>query len=156
MMTLRSLRGLPGNRDGVAFVEFALLAPVFALLTVAAIDFGLAFAAKLNLAAAVAEGAQYAFLNGGNVQAARVQTVVQSAIALSPVSATVTYDGACYCVTGSPPARSAQTCGVPCPNGAPPGKYLDISASYTYQPIFPSYALVSNPHLTETVTVRVQ
>jgi hypothetical protein len=69
----------------------------------------------------------------------------------------VTYDStACYCLSGSPAAKSQQSCSSSCSNGTPAGKYLDISASYAYQPIFPSYALIANPQLTETVSVRVK
>ena len=145
------------NRSGIAAVEFALLLPVFALLCVGGIDFGMAFDAKLRLSTAVGEGAQFAFLTGTGVQATQVQTVVQSASTLSPVSVAVTYSpNACYCLAGSPAALSGQTCGTSCANGSPAGKYLSITATYTYQPIFPSYALLANPVLSEAVTVRLQ
>ena len=148
---------LARDESGVALIEFALLAPVLALLCVGAIDFGLAFASQLQLAAAVGEGAQYAFLTGSGVQASAVQVVVQKATALPAVTASVSYNStSCSCPTGTPPALSSQTCGVACPDGSMPGKFLSISAQYTYAPIFPSYALIANPDLHETVTVRVQ
>ncbi len=151
------LAGLARDRSGVAAVEFGLLLPVFALVCVGAIDFGLAFDAKLRLATAVGEGAQFAFLNGASVQASQVQTVVQSASTLSPLSVTVTYSpNSCYCLAGSPVALTAQTCGSNCANGTPAGKYVSIAATYTYPAIFPTYALLANPVLTETVTARVQ
>lgn len=156
MMRIRRTR-LACNESGVALLEFALLAPVLALLCVGTIDLGLAFASQLQLAAAVGEGAQYAFLTGGSVQTTAVQTVVQKATALPGVTATVNYNAnACYCPVGTPPTLSSQTCGVPCADDTLPGKYLSISAAYTYSPIFPAYGLVANPGLVEKVTVRVQ
>lgn len=156
MMRIRRA-SLARDESGVALLEFALLAPVLALLCVGAIDFGLAFAAQLQLAAAVDEGAQYAFLTGSGVQASAVQTVVQTATALPSVSASVSYSStSCYCPTGTPPSLVAQTCGVTCPDGSMPGKYLSITGRYTYAPIFPSYGLIANPNLSESVTVRVQ
>lgn len=156
MMRIRRT-GLACDESGVALIEFALLAPILALLCVGIIDLGLAFASQLQLAAAVGEGAQYAFLTGGGVQAAAVQTVVQKATALAGVTATVNYSpNSCYCPTGTPPALSSQTCGAPCADGTLPGKYLSISAAYTYSPIFPGYTLIANPGLVESVTVRVQ
>ena len=148
---------LAADDRGVALIEFALLAPVLALLCVGAIDFGLAFAAQLQLAAAVDTGAQYAFLTGTNVQASAVQTVVQKATSLSAVTASIAYNAAtCYCPSGSPPTLSVQTCGTPCADGSEPGKFLNISANYTYTPIFPTYALIANPTLTQAATVRLQ
>jgi Flp pilus assembly pilin Flp len=156
MMRIRRA-GLFRDEGGVALVEFALLAPVLALLCVGAIDFGLAFASQLQLAAAVDEGAQYAFLTGPAVQASSVQTVVQTATPLPGITAAVSYSAtSCYCPTGTPPALATQTCGMACPDGTMPGKFLSISAQYTYAPIFPSYALIANPTFSETVTVRVQ
>lgn len=153
----RVLSSLAGDRSGVAAVEFALLLPVFALICVGAIDFGLAFDAKLKLSNAVGEGAQFAFLTGTTVQSAQVQTVVQGATTLSPLVVNVNYNSAaCYCPAGSPAALSAQTCGTSCPNGYPAGKYATITATYAYQPIFPSYALLANPTLSESAVARVQ
>lgn len=156
-MMRRPLARLAADERGVALIEFALLAPVLALLCVGAIDFGLAFASQLQLASAVDMGAQYAFLTGVNVQAGAVQAVVQKATSLTGVSATIGYNSsACYCPTGAPPTLAAQTCGQPCADGSEPGKFLNISANYTYRPIFPTYALIANPTLTQTVTVRLQ
>jgi Flp pilus assembly pilin Flp len=156
MMRIRR-NNLARDESGVALVEFALLAPVLAVLCVGTIDFGLAFAAQLQLAAAVDEGAQYAFLTGSGVQASAVQTVVKTATPLPSVTATVSYNStSCYCPTGTPPALATQTCGVACPDGSMPGKFLSITAQYTYAPIFPSYGLIANPNLSESVTVRVQ
>lgn len=145
------------DQQGVALLEFSLLAPILALLCVGAIDFGLAFASQMQLAAAVEEGAQYAFVTGPTVQPATVQSIVQTASPLSAVTAAVTYNQtACYCPAGAPPVLAAQTCGQPCADGSMPGKFLSISADYTYSPIFPAYGLIANPKMTQAATVRVQ
>lgn len=153
----RLAHSLRDDHSAVAAIEFGLLLPLFALIVVGAIDFGLAFDAKLRLSNAVGEGAQFSFLTGPNVQAAQVQTVVQSASTLSPVNVNVTYSASsCYCLTGSPASLTQQNCSTSCANGTPPGKYVSIAATYTYQPIFPSYHLLANSVLSENATVRVQ
>ncbi len=157
MMKIVSLVRFTRDCSGVAAVEFGMLLPVFALVCVGAIDFGLAFDAKLQLATAVGEGGQFAFLSGATVQPSQVETVVQNATNLSPISVSVTYNAAsCYCPSGSPPTLAAQSCGSSCSSGAPAGKYVVINATYRYPAIFPTYALLANPVITETVTTRVQ
>lgn len=154
---LPKLHDLARRRDGVALVEFALLIPIFALLCIATIDFGLAFYSKLRLSEGVAQGAQYAFMTGATIQASQVQTVVQTTSGLSGVAVNVTYNSnACYCLSGSPAAEVTQVCGTPCTNGAQPGKYISIAATYAYSPIFAGYNLIADPTIAENATVRLQ
>jgi Flp pilus assembly protein TadG len=153
----RRLDELARRQGGVALVEFALLLPIFALLCVATIDFGLAFYSKLRLSEGVAQGAQYAFMTGALIQTSQVQTVVQTTSGLSGVAVNVNYNSnACYCLSGSPAAEVAQACGSPCANGAPPGKFMSIAATYAYSPIFAGYNLIADPTIAENATVRVQ
>jgi Flp pilus assembly protein TadG len=143
--------------SGVSATEFALLLPFLALITAGVVDFGLAFGAKLQLSNAVSQGTQFAFMTGPTVTAGQVQTVVQTATSLPSVSVTTTYSGtSCYCLTGTPPALAAQTCGTPCADASVPGKYVSVTASYTYTPIFPSFGLIPNSQLSESAVVRVQ
>ncbi len=68
---------------------------------------------------------------------------------------------ACYCPSGAVAAfnwGSSTTCGAPCPGSASgyAGKFVTITATKTYTPIFSSYGLVQNNTITATAVVQVQ
>src|SRR6185369_4201840 len=88
------------DRRGIAAVEFAIIAPVLLMLLGGVTDFGLVVAGKSQLANGLAQGAQYALLQGPGVTAATVKTVVQNGSTRSGLTATVTATvtgPACYC-----------------------------------------------------------
>jgi Flp pilus assembly protein TadG len=157
-----------GDRRGLAAVEFALIAPLLLLLLGGVTDFGLMMSGKSQLANGIAQGVQYALLQGASVSAANVQAVVQNGSSRSGVKASVSVKvagPACYCVAGQPAVLSTSssalspnyTCTGSCPaTAAAPGAYLTITASYAYQPLMPLYNQVSNTTVSETVTVRLQ
>ena len=62
-------RPLLADDRGIAAVEFAIIAPLFCLLFVAAIDIGSAIYTRFKLDAAVSAGANYTLINGANVNA---------------------------------------------------------------------------------------
>jgi Flp pilus assembly protein TadG len=158
-----------GDRRGVAAVEFAIIAPVLLLLLGGLADYGLLMVGKGQLANGLAQGAQYALLQGPSVSGTTVKTVVQSAAARSGVTGTVTVTvtgPACYCVTGGKPAAltlpstalsASHTCTGTCPSpAAAPGAFLIIKASYVYQPLMPLYSKITNTTASETVTARLK
>ena len=60
-------RTLLADDKGIAAIEFAMIAPLFCLLFVAAIDIGSAIYTRFKLDAAVSAGANYALINAANV-----------------------------------------------------------------------------------------
>jgi Flp pilus assembly protein TadG len=65
----------------------------------------------------------------------------------------------CYCPTGTPGSfawGSSTTCGAACPNGGYAGKFVTITATHQYTPIFSSYGLVQNDTITASAAVQVQ
>lgn len=156
------------DRRGIAAVEFALVAPFLLILLGGAADFGLLVAGKSKLANGVAQGIQYAFATGPAVTIANLRAAVQSGAARSGVMETVTVSvtgPACYCVSGSPAALSAtstplsatNTCTGTCPTGATsPGAYVQVAATYTYQPLMPFYSGLVSTTVSETVTARLR
>ncbi|MGH6986539.1 MAG: TadE/TadG family type IV pilus assembly protein [Caulobacteraceae bacterium] len=65
----------------------------------------------------------------------------------------------CYCPTGSGSAitwGSTQTCGAACAGGGIAGKFVTISVSRTYQPLFSSYGIVQNGAVSVSTTVETQ
>ena len=153
------------DRRGLAAVEFALVAPVLLLILGGMIDFGLLMSGKSQLANGIAQGVQYALLQGPRVSASAVQAVVvRDGTSPSGVTATVT-GPACYCLSGSPVVLATSStalspsysCTGTCPAPAAlPSAFLIITASYVYQPIMPLYSKISNTTVSNTVTVRLQ
>lgn len=76
-------------------------------------------------------------------------------------SGTATNADVCYCPTGTPGALtwgSEVTCGAACPgtNTGYAGKFVTITASHTYTPIFSSYGIVRNDTISASAAVQVQ
>jgi Flp pilus assembly protein TadG len=66
---------------------------------------------------------------------------------------------ACYCPTGTSTALSwgvAATCSSACPGGGLAGKFVTVTASAKYTPIFSSYGLIKNDTITAGATVQTQ
>jgi hypothetical protein len=68
---------------------------------------------------------------------------------------------ACYCPTGTTSAfnwGSSTTCGAACPGSAAgyAGKFVTITATRHYTPIFSSYGIVQNNTIAASATVQVQ
>jgi Flp pilus assembly protein TadG len=93
--------------------------------------------------------------------------VVNNGPSTSVASGTPTTGGtaanadACYCPTGAVGSfawGSSTTCGAACPgtNTGYAGKFVTITATKTYTPIFSSYGIISNDTITATAAVQVQ
>ena len=154
-MSARRLLLLWRDRRATAALEFAIVGPALVALLGGAADLGLSTVCRNQLAQAVADGAQFAFKTGATVTAATVQNMVQAASGLSGVTAVVA--GPAYdCVSGSPAKLTASTAGTTCADGAAPGAYLTITASYTYQQLMPLSSTFLNTTLQQSATVRLQ
>jgi Flp pilus assembly protein TadG len=65
----------------------------------------------------------------------------------------------CYCLTGSPPNwswGSAATCGSSCGGGGLAGKFVTITATHGFTPLFASYGIVHNGAITGSAVVQTQ
>jgi Flp pilus assembly protein TadG len=156
------------DNAGVAAVEFALLAPFLFALCAGLADFGFAYHYQLQLSSALAAAAQYAFTKGQTESGATLTSDVTGFVNnISPItltSVTATYNNglaasSCYCVDGSPPVYTGPlTCGAACTDtsGSTAGKYVSISGSFTYSPIFPLDQAFFGSPFTQTVTARLQ
>jgi Flp pilus assembly protein TadG len=76
-------------------------------------------------------------------------------------SGTASNADVCYCPTGTPGSftwGSSVTCGNVCPgtNAGYAGKFVTITASHSYAPIFSSYGIVQNNTISASVAVQVQ
>ncbi|MEA2741604.1 MAG: hypothetical protein QOH05_4911 [Acetobacteraceae bacterium] len=156
------------DKRGVAAVEFAIVAPLMLIFLGGITDFGLLTASRSQLANGIAQGVQYALLQGPGATATIVSAMVRTGstrAGLGPAVTVVVSGPACYCVTTTPallvmPATALSatlTCPGTCPApAAPPGTFVIITASYVYQSLMPYYSQLANPTISQTVTVRLQ
>jgi Flp pilus assembly protein TadG len=136
----------------VAAIEFAVTLPILLAFLGGVTDFGIAFYAEGCLSSVVAAGAGYAMLadqSSGSVTAASIETVMQGAAAQSlptfSITVTASDPTACYCMPETSPAAAptAASCGSACESGGTAGKYVQLSATTTYNPILPSYSMLT-------------
>ena len=167
-------------------MEFALLMPVFGLIFAGIADFGGVLLTRFRLDAAVSAGANYAMVNAASVSSASgatlgtsISTVVANnagstwaddAIVVnngptqnmtggtSTSGGTASNADSCYCPTISPSFAwgAAVTCGSACGGGGIAGKFVTITATRTYAPMFSGYGLVSNNTISVTTAVQTQ
>jgi Flp pilus assembly protein TadG len=153
------------HRRAVAAVEFALIAPMLAIVLIGSADYGIAQWTRSCLANAVAQGAYYAFLTGPGVSVATVEHIVENASSLSSAQFRITapFPLACYCPTGSPATLGTAVsptvpCTATCSDGSKAGAYLTITAPYQlpFWISIPFAGAVNLSTITEVATVRLQ
>jgi Flp pilus assembly protein TadG len=187
-MRIRSLAH--GWRDdrGIAAIEFALIAPLVAVVLAGTVDFGCILFNKFKLDEAVNAAANYAMVSNGQVNASSGATLagtLSTLVATShgsgwadvtvtvndgPVSSyasgtqsssgTASPADSCYCPTGvasSVTWGAAHTCNATCTGGGYAGKFVLISATRPYSPLFNAgYGVVSGRTLASATLVQVQ
>jgi Flp pilus assembly protein TadG len=167
-------RLLIGRLDaGIAAVEFGLLAPLFLIVLAGAIDIGAALYTQIRLEAAIAAGANYALVHASAVNltdaaslASNITTIVTTSNAGPAAGGTVVVNNGhadmCYCPTGptgSPPSwtwGTAATCGTTCTGGGTAGKFITITATYSYAPYFSSYGFLPNGTISTAAMIQTQ
>ncbi|WP_417307461.1 TadE/TadG family type IV pilus assembly protein [Devosia sp.] len=165
----RGLARLRGAESGASAVEFALLVPVMLLILVAILDFGSNILMRLSLTQSLSSATNYALVSSDDVSASGGEALAGRIGSLVPVdkdvqisinngpsytrSSGVASTGGvtnnadkCWCPTGTAETLnwgSATSCGAACPDGSPAGKYVVITTSQVYTPIFLTYGVVS-------------
>ncbi len=154
---------------GTAALEFALVVPLMAFTFMLLTDAVLAYHAKMQVSVAVDAGVQYALLNGQSISGSptafdqNLRTFVAATANVPAASVQVAYNNnlsatQCYCVSSSAATFSGPyACGSSCgASSATAGKFVSISATYSYQPLFPMTKFLVAGNLTETSLVRLQ
>lgn len=145
------LRALGRDEAGASAVEFALLAPVLALLLAGTIDSTVLILRNMEVRAAAQAGADYALAKGWD--AASVATAVTKATN-SPltISATPAPTVANGCIQGfdivAPP-------GAACADSSTPGRYVTVNAQAPFQPLVPLPGVFAAKTLTARAVVRI-
>jgi Flp pilus assembly protein TadG len=158
------------NRDGAAAVEFAILAPVLALLLAGAVDFGGVVFQRFNLDNAVSSASNFAINSKSNINGTNGATVATTLATIltgagtnggtivvnngptvtitngtASSAANSTNANSCYCPTRSGDTiawGAAAACGSACGGGGKAGKFVTIAASRTYTPLFSNYGFI--------------
>jgi Flp pilus assembly protein TadG len=140
------------DTTGVAAVEFAFMVPIFGLMLISVTDIGLSVYRKMQVEGAAQVGAQYAVVNGFDVNA--ISTAVTSASKATAVTATPSPTKFCGCLTGV--SISTVSCGTTCPGGALAGTYTTVSARASYSTILDYLVVPVTYQYDAQSTVRLQ
>lgn len=120
------------SSQGVAALEFAIVAPVLAILIVSSVELGLAIRDQLRVQAASAAGAFYAMTNG--FDAPGISAAVLSGAAGTGLSASPPPTLFCGCPQATGIAAAA--CGATCADGLAARQYVQVNASIPRATIF--------------------
>ncbi|MFC3162904.1 AAA family ATPase [Ciceribacter thiooxidans] len=147
---------LKASESGVSAVEFALIAPVFAIGLVATADIGLALHQRMAMDHVLRAGAQAAMSDAGE---AKVLAVMESTLAGSGEASNVVLDPVhryCACPESAGVApETAPACGTPCSGMASQYVYYRMRAHKDYQPMSLPEALPAF-RLSSSMQVQVQ
>jgi Flp pilus assembly protein TadG len=148
----RLVRALRARSDGLAAVEFAVIAPVLSLVMICTVDVGLGFYRKMQVQNAAQAGAEYAATHGFNASA--IASAMSAATGLTSVQASP--QPAQFCGCPSTGGVATATCGTNCTGGAQAGTYVAVSAQADYTTLIPYPLFPDSYTFTAQSTVRIQ
>lgn len=141
------------DHSGLSGIEFAIIAPLLALMFIVTVDIGVGFYTKMEVEAAVQAGAEYAALNGFN--SSNITSAVSNATNVSGLTVTPAPNQFCGCPSTSGVATA--TCGSTCASGEAAGSYVNVGAQATYSTILSYPSIVSSSYtFSSQATVRVK
>jgi Flp pilus assembly protein TadG len=117
--------------DGVAGMEFALLAPILVSVLFALIDLSMAAYTRREAQAAAQAGVQYAMISGWEEDEIEAAVLVSARLASPTVVAERLYG----CALSSGLSFVAK--GTNCTGGGVAGTYVRVSVTPSYEPILP-------------------
>jgi Flp pilus assembly protein TadG len=147
---------------GALYVKFRLNSAVAAASNFAQVNAGAVGAATgpalaTNIAALLSSSMGQSWADATVVVNNGPQASVTSGVVSSGGSASQA--DLCYCPSGTPDALAwgaPQTCKSNCPGAGTAGKFVTISASRSYSPMFASYGLVQAGQIRVRATVQTQ
>lgn len=120
----RCVGRLLAQSGGLAATEFALIAPVLAMITILISDVSQAAVGAMNMEAAVRAGIQYA-MNGGTDMTVARAAGVQSWGSNQPAGSTLVASEVCTCTSG------VAVCGQVCTDGSTQKAFVTVTATAT-------------------------
>jgi Flp pilus assembly protein TadG len=146
---MRGLHSFVERRGANVALEFALAAPILVILLVGLVELGFALYASMQIQYAVETGAEYAAEHGWD--SAGIVTAVQNAGHNAGIVASPAPVQFCGCPNSG--AIAAVSCSSTCAGGAPPSRYVRVSASVAHVALIPGLPLPAT--LTARSTVRL-
>lgn len=141
--------------DGIAAVEFAIIAPVLILLLAGAVSFGVGLRMKMEVGNAARAGAAYASSNPFNrveiTKAAQNATVLANGVTVKSIDQVTN-----SCTDPASGALSPAGSG-PCPGtGAKPGTYVTVTTEMPYSFILPVPGMATETTLHGKAVARTE
>lgn len=127
---LRFLAALRRRDDGIAGIEFGLLAPILLTIVVGIVDFGMAAYVKREAQAAAQAGVQFALIEGWEPTA--IEAVVAASSTLDAPAIWVEKVFACAGATGLVFVSEGAGCA-----GGPAGTYVRVTVQADFTPMLP-------------------
>ncbi|HEV2562015.1 MAG TPA: TadE/TadG family type IV pilus assembly protein [Rhizomicrobium sp.] len=148
----RAISDFAAAKRGLAAIEFAVIAPVMAMMVMCAVDLGLAINRHMQVEDAAQAGAEYAALHG--FDATSISSAVTSATSWTGISASPAPTQFCGCpgATSITPA----TCGSTCASGNNAAVYVSVGASGTYSTIVHCPLIPATFAFASKSTMRIQ
>jgi Flp pilus assembly protein TadG len=143
-------RKLRHDIAGVTAIEFAMIAPIMALMFVGIADLGIGIFTDMEVQNAAQYGTEYALLKG--YDSAAIVTAVTGSTSLT--HATVSPSQFCGCPSGTGIASSS--CDSTCADGTKAGTFAQVSVSDTYTTLIPYPGLPASFRLSAQSTARLQ
>lgn len=125
-------RSVIAVESGSAAVEFAIIAPILALLFISLVELGFAIRTRALLGDAAAEGINAISLKGENVAA--ITSAMKTATGRADMDVSVS---AAFCGCPDGATVVAATCVAICTDGFASRKFLTITATLTRPSVFP-------------------
>ena len=147
---LRLFTRLHRNEDGVAAIEFGIVASVLILLMVMATDLGLVMQHRSQLEGAVRAGLQKALDSSASLTTIQDYTLNAADLPASPAAA-ATATNTCGCPDGTTVDCDSGTCGA-----VPMRKYVQLELAQDHQWLFGFPGLPNPTTLTITHSIRVE
>lgn len=147
VLSLRILSRLGRRSDGVAGMEFALLAPLLTATFFAVVDLGTAAYIRREAQAAAQAGVQYAMISGWEQAEIEAAALASASLESPTVLAERLY--ACPASDG----LSFVSKGSGCSGGGTAGTYVRVTVTPVYTPILPIEALSVGP---ASAVVRIE
>jgi Flp pilus assembly protein TadG len=140
------------RRDtGASLVEFALMLPLFLLLTFGAVDFGRAFYLAIEVAGGARAGASYGSQNPNDTSG--IQTSAQNAAPDVPSLSVPTPTYGCECPDGT---NYSASCSVTptCTGGLNYVYRVNVTVTGTYSPLIPWPGIPPSISLSSSASMR--
>lgn len=145
---MKRIFALLADESGASIIEFAVVAPVIALLSCLTADVSMGFARKLKCQQAADRAINYATMAGMNATASQLQAEAASAAGVATANVKVTFWLECDGVVQ--PSYTAT-----CTTGTP-ARYVSVAVTDSYRMIFGTLLSASAIALRGYAEVRLQ